>query len=202
MKYTIAILSIIALVSCKNSVEKNTDEIAEDQQKVPITYTLTQEVNNEFEDTEDGGMMLLGKINRAGLTTDPYVEWFNENHAMHPLDTITIDSIKPLLNNVKIIVFMGTWCEDSQREVPALYKVLDATGFDYDKFEIIAVTHDKETPNSLEKGHRIAYVPTIIFTKEGDTLNRIVEYTQQTLEQDMLTILQGEAYTPAYSEED
>ena len=95
---------------------------------------------------------------------------------------------------------MGTWCEDSQREVPALYKILDAANYNYDHLSVIAVSHDKDTPTGLEKGHNIEFVPTIIFTKAGDTLNRIVEYAHTTLEQDMLSILNGEDYTPAYAD--
>ena len=64
----------------------------------------------------------------------------------------------------------------------------------------MAVSHDKDTPNGLEKGHNIEYVPTIIFIRDGDTLNRIVEYAHGTLEQDMLTILEGKDYTSAYAE--
>lgn len=196
MKYTITLLSLLALFSCKNATEKTSEEDQEEK----ITYTLTKEINNEFADPEDGGMMLLGEINRGGLTSEPYYEWFEENQKIHTLDTVALESLKPLLKDVNIKVFMGTWCEDSQREVPALYKILDASGFSYENFSIAAVSHDKDTPNGLEKGYNIEYVPTIIFIKNGDTLNRIVEYAHKTLEQDMLSILQGNEYTPAYSE--
>jgi hypothetical protein len=39
-----------------------------------------------------------------------------------------------------------------------------------------------------------------MFFKDGAELNRIVEYTQETLEQDVLKILKQQAYTPAYAE--
>ena len=164
------------------------------------TETLSKEINNEVKDTIDGGMMLLGTINRKGLNTEPYADWFSTSQKEHTLDSTAIDKLKPLLADIKITVFMGTWCEDSQREVPALYKILDATDYNYDRLELVAVSHDKDTPNGLEKGHNIEYVPTIIFIRDGDTLNRIVEYAHGTLEQDMLTILEGKDYTPAYAE--
>ncbi|WP_432411688.1 TlpA family protein disulfide reductase [Rasiella sp. SM2506] len=195
MKYAITILSLVVLFSCKTSTEKNSEE---DQEEV-IIYTLDKKVNNEFEDPEDGGMMLLGKINKTGLEAEPYSKWFKESQANHTLDTRVLDSIKPLLKDVTIKVFMGTWCEDSQREVPALYKILDSTDFNYKNFSIVALSHDKDTPIGLERGYAIEYVPTIIFMRDGDTLNRIVEYAHKTLEQDMLTILKDEAYLPAYS---
>jgi len=41
-----------------------------------------------------------------------------------------IEKIKSLLGST-ITMFMRTWCEDSKAETPRLYKILDATGFDY-----------------------------------------------------------------------
>ncbi len=199
MKYILTIVSLLVLFSCKDATNKDTKETLSENEG-EVTYTLNKAINNEFEDPEDGGMMLLGKINKSGLTVEPYSEWFSENKNTHVLDSTAIDSLKPLLQDVNIKVFMGTWCEDSQREVPALYKILDATDFNYENFSITAVSHEKDTPNGSEKGYNIEYVPTIIFMKNGDTLNRIVEYAHKTLEQDMLTILQGKPYSPAYSE--
>lgn len=196
MKYLLAVAVTISLISCKNEANKMSSEISEEKKQV----TLSKAINNEVEDTIDGGMMLLGPVNRDGLSVAPYDEWFTASQKEHVLDTVAIEALKPLLAGIDIKVFMGTWCEDSQREIPALYKILDTTDFNYERLEVVAVSHDKDTPNGLEKGHSIAYVPTIIFIKNGDTLNRIVEYAHQTLEKDMVRILSREDYTPAYTE--
>jgi hypothetical protein len=65
---------------------------------------------------------------------------------------------------------------------------------------MIAVTHDKDTPQGYETDFNIEYVPTIIFYRNGEVLNRIVEYPQITLEKDMLAILKGEPYKHAYED--
>ena len=39
-----------------------------------------------------------------------------------------------------------------------------------------------------------------MFFKDGAELNRIVEYTQETKERDILKILKQQPYTPAYAE--
>jgi hypothetical protein len=62
------------------------------------------------------------------------------------------------------------------------------------------MTHDKDTPENYEADYEIEFIPTIMFFKDGAELNRIVEYTQETLEQDVLKILKQQAYTPAYAE--
>lgn len=157
-------------------------------------------LNKQVADTIDGGMMLLGPINAAGLNQEPYALWFEENSKAYTPDMTLIEEIKPLLKPCYVKVFMGSWCEDSQREVPALLKLLDLADFDSSQLEIIAMTHDKDTPENYEADYQIEFIPTIMFFKDGAELNRIVEYTQETLELDMLKILKQQAYTPAYAE--
>ncbi len=157
-------------------------------------------INRQVADTIDGGMMLLGPINAAGLNQEPYSVWFEENSKAYEPDIALIEQIKPLLKPCYIKVFMGSWCEDSQREVPALLKLLELADFDQSQLEIIAMTHDKDTPENYEADYEIEFIPTIMFFKDGAELNRIVEYTQETLEKDILKILKQQPYTPAYAE--
>ena len=93
---------------------------------------------------------------------------------------------------------MGSWCEDSHRDVPQLYKILDEAKFDESKLKVISVDEDKLTPEGFEKDMDIQNVPTIILYKNNKELGRIVEYPIQTLEKDMLSILSGKEYKHAY----
>lgn len=198
MKNFTILISLLLIVACKNA---QTTEAQVNKVKDPYASLQENLFNQKVEDTVDGGEMLLGKIKLEALKNDPFKTWFNEGYANHPLDTLAIDSIKPLLSGVKLKVFMGTWCEDSQREIPALYKILQQCAFNFkDNMEVVAMTHDKTTPFLFEKDLNITYVPTLIFYENNIELNRIVEYTQQTLEKDILTILSKKPYTPAYSE--
>ena len=158
------------------------------------------EINNIVPDTIDDNMMLLGIVNQKGFENDNFIEWFKENYNGHILDTLTIKEIKPKLKEVSIKVFMGTWCSDSQREVPALYKVIKEAEFDTANLTMIAVSQEKNTPNQLEKGLNIEYVPTIIFYKNEKEIGRYVELAQETLEKDMLAILNETGYKHSYEE--
>jgi thiol-disulfide isomerase/thioredoxin len=196
------VLSTLFL-SCNNS---NKGSVESNNQKDTDPEILSQDnssellINKQVADTIDGGMMLLGPINAAGLNQEPYALWFEENSKAYTPDMTLIEEIKPLLKPCYVKVFMGSWCEDSQREVPALLKLLDLADFDSSQLEIIAMTHDKDTPENYEADYQIEFIPTIMFFKDGAELNRIVEYTQETLELDMLKILKQQAYTPAYAE--
>ena len=193
MKYILILFISVSLLACKNG--QNEEENVDAQE-----MASTAGMNTLVPDEEDGGEMFLGPITYEGLQKEPFAEWFQLNYNGHPLDTTLVDSLKPLLKKVSIKVFMGTWCSDSQREVPALFKILEATDYKMDYLNMVAVTHDKDTPDGLEKEYELEYVPTIIFFKDGAEINRIVEYPIQTLESDMLTILKEQPYKHPYAE--
>jgi len=206
MKKILFIALAISLIACnnktedKNTSEKSKEENTEKKAKPIPTLAYQTEINILVKDTVDDNMMLLGKVNLEGLTQKEFKQWYKVNYYAHKLDTITIEALKPKLENVSIKVFMGTWCSDSQREVPALYKILEKTEYDLTKIEVIAVSHEKETLDHLEKGLDIQYVPTIIFYKNNKEIGRYVELAQETLEKDMLAILNESGYKHSYEE--
>ena len=197
MKNFLYLFAFLTIIACKNASEK---EVESEETSPEISEIALEGFNNRVPDEEDGGEMLLGKITCKGLQEAPFNEWYVENFNAHELDSVRIDSIKPLLKNISIKIFMGTWCEDSQKQVPALEKILYECDYPLEELDMVAVTHDKITPMGLEDGYEIEYVPTIIFYKDGAEINRIVEYPQETLEQDILTILSGKPYKHAYEE--
>lgn len=195
-------LLVLLLVGCKSNNKETPaqQEMAEAQPTIETVTYAADARNQVVLDTVDDGVMLLGHIDAAAIKAAPFSEWYGTNYEGHPLDSSLVDSIKPLLADVSIKVYMGSWCEDSQREVPALFKILEQTGYGPEGLSLIALDHDKHTPDSLQVADAIEYVPTIIFSKEGQELNRVVEYPQQSLEQDIFTILQGKPYKHTYAD--
>jgi thiol-disulfide isomerase/thioredoxin len=183
------------IISCKQSSEKKTDI-----KEISDLHEIKTELNLIVPDTIDDNMMLIGVINEEGLQNEEFIDWYKENYNDHILDTVTIKQIKPKLNKLTIKVFMGTWCSDSQREVAALYKVLKKAEFDMNQLEVIALSQEKDTPNHLEKGFNIEYVPTIIFYKNKKEMGRYVEFAQDTLEKDILAILNETGYKHSYQD--
>lgn len=190
-------LPLLLLLGFTVSCKMNTKEGAKEENTVTAEEQITEEGITE-EETEDP--ILLGIQKRNTLETTPYNTWFTEAYKEHTLDTVTINNIKEDLASTDITVFMGTWCEDSQRETPAFYKILDLAGIDASKVKLITVSEDKDTPEGLEEGQNITNVPTIILSKEGSELGRIVEYPIESLEKDMAKILSGQEYKHAYAE--
>ena len=157
---------------------------------------------NHIEFDKKGNEVLLGEINKNGLTQNTFNTWFSKNHEDYLLNKAITKKLKDSLKLYKIKVFLGTWCGDSKKEVPRFYKVIEAAKFPESQLQVIAVnrTEDayKQSPNHEEKGLNIHRVPTFIFYKNGKEVNRIVEHPKETLERDMLTIVTENKYTPNY----
>ncbi|MBC2839041.1 thioredoxin family protein [Robiginitalea sp. SC105] len=142
--------------------------------------------------------ILVGTAPLDSLYSEPFVEWYEPNLAAYEPNPEVISALKPLLEDIEITLFMGTWCSDSKREVPRFVKILEAAGYPADKMEIITMTRDKNTPQAYEEGFGIINVPTFIFYRDDEELGRIVEYPIESLEADMLKILSGAPYRHAY----
>jgi thiol-disulfide isomerase/thioredoxin len=97
---------------------------------------------------------------------------------------------------------MGTWCGDSKKEVPRLYKVLEASNFPMEQLSVIAVSGEaslyKQSPQHEEKGLNIHRVPTVIFYKNGKEVNRIVEHPISSFEKDIFNIITKNDYKSNY----
>ena len=187
--------AFISLVSCKDQTQKTQQDGTEKSQEVYISEKLIDDPENE------GEKMLLGKVSHVDFKNDSLFPWMSENFKAYKPDSITLIELKKELKGVYIKAFMGTWCEDSQREVPHFYKILKSIGINEERIEMVAVSHDKDTPQGYEKDLSIGYVPTFIFYKQEKELGRFVEYAQRaTLEEDILTIVTNKPYTPAYAE--
>ncbi len=94
---------------------------------------------------------------------------------------------------IRIVLYMGTWCEDSQVQVPEFFKILDYLEYDINNMMVIGLEKKSDgkliSPTHEEKGMNITHVPSFLFYKNGKEIGRIIEFPEQTLEKDMLTIL-------------
>jgi tetratricopeptide (TPR) repeat protein len=165
-----------------------------------VAQVSAQSFNHEIV-AEGKAPLLLGKINKDGLSSEGYSEWFLKNHEDYKANTEVIQQFEEALKEYTITAFMGTWCGDSKREVPRFYNILEAAQFPLDRLTLIAVSGNrnnyKQSPGGEEEGLSIHRVPTFIFYKNGQEINRIVESPVETFEADIAAIVKG-TYTPNY----
>lgn len=141
---------------------------------------------------------LIGYVKKSAFLDKSYSRWFTKNYDSYKTEEAIIDKIRKKINKCKIAGFMGTWCGDSRREVPKLYKVLEQVDFNMDNLEMVALDRSKRTPDNLQKGYNIIRIPTFVFYKNGKEIGRFVEYSRETLERDILKILTTKTYKHSY----
>jgi thiol-disulfide isomerase/thioredoxin len=149
-----------------------------------------QEYNKRIFDTQAGQEILINQITREGLVQEPFGTWFNKGYQEYEPEQEVIDKLLQLrLDDIKIIIVLGTWCGDSKREVPRFFKILDEIAFPEENLHIIAVNRLKEAETFSMEELAITHVPTFIIENNGFETGRITEFPEETLEKDFLKII-------------
>lgn len=182
MKRLILFLGLL-IMACQPHTKKQTEK------PLPVTTGITIEEQTPF---------IMGKINRANLLTYEHSQWFQKEYDAFKIDTNWVAEMQPFAQGLRYKLFLGTWCEDSQREVPGMIKILDALGIEKTDLVLYATDEDKKTPDQYEQGLNITNIPTLIFYKNEQEMNRIVELPVETLYRDFAKILKNEPYQHAY----
>jgi thiol-disulfide isomerase/thioredoxin len=153
---------------------------------------FAQEFNKIVPDQDNSSNILIGRCNREGLQMEPFKPFFEENYNKYTSDENITKQLKKKMNDVKILIVLGTWCGDSKEQVPAFFKILDSVKFSDAHVEIIAVDRKKAGGDVDVSGLNIERVPTFVFYRNDREIGRIVEKPNSTLEKSMLLILSQE----------
>ncbi len=145
------------------------------------------------EDKKTGKVLLRGRLTFQDVMEETVNKWLLKGAESYRANEVVTNALKGVHAHYRLVIFMGTWCSDSQREVPRFYKILDQLGISEKRVVIIAVDDHpdrrKTSPGGEEKGKNIEYVPTFIVKKDGVELGRIIESPQRSLEADMAGFL-------------
>lgn len=154
-----------------------------------ILFLYAQDTNKIVPDEKSGKPMLIGPCTREAFSDSSFSGWFNSEYKMYIPDSVTVKEIEYNLNDVKTTIIMGTWCSDSREQVPHFFKVMDEAGYTENNITMICVNHDKKDLSGSVDSLDIELVPTFIFYRDGKEIGRIIETPQQTMEEDIFTIL-------------
>lgn len=139
---------------------------------------------------EDLNGNLIGPLQKNDFLKGKYKSWFTQNYNDYTPNEKILKKIKKKIRNVTVKSFIGTWCHDSERELPRFYKIMESIEFDVTKnFQMIGITRGKKTPNNLQKGYNIKQTPTFIFYKDNKEIGRYIEHSKKSIEKDILKIL-------------
>lgn len=135
---------------------------------------------------------LVGQVSREQIET-AHPEWVQSEVAAAP-DAESARGLAAVAPGAEVTVFLGTWCGDSEREVPRLWRALDEAGGSV-PFQIhyIGVDRQKKEPAAPIANYEIEFVPTFIVSRDGREVGRIVEQAPHGVERDLLALLSGQA---------
>lgn len=123
-----------------------------------------------------GEKSLKGIISREILLADTSFHWYAQNLKGYTPNALAITNLKKQADSIELLVFMGTWCEDSQFIIPKLFTLVNASDFPESKLSLFGVDRNKTTISHLAEALKVTNVPSIIVFKNGKEIGRVVEY--------------------------
>lgn len=135
----------------------------------------TQKLN--FSSTINGKEKILdGVINRQILEADSAFIWLSRDMKYIYPTAEAVETFKLKKDKFSLVVFAGTWCEDSQNLLPKFYKLIVKSGYPENKILLVALDKNKQTTTNLHTQYQVTKVPTFIVMQGKTEVARIVEY--------------------------
>jgi len=136
--------------------------------------------------------VLLGPIEWDALADLP--GWQDEYHEAEP-GQASIETLASAAGSYRIVTVLGSWCHDSQREVPRLIKVLDQLDAPVFEHEMIGVDRTRRIDDAelaifagVERTvDRVATI--VVFDADGIELGRVVETAEKPIEEILVEFL-------------
>lgn len=159
---------------------------------VIVACVYSQTGNQTVIDEKSQMEVMTGKWSREGLkTSDLFKTFYDAEYASYNPETTVLDNIKiaRATKTITVTIVMGSWCGDSQEQVPRFFKILDILSFQEADVTIICVDRNKKSLNGETDNLGITLVPTFIIYDSGKEIGRIIETPKEALEKDLFTII-------------
>jgi thiol-disulfide isomerase/thioredoxin len=134
-------------------------------------------------------LVFTGQFTFTDLQQEESFKWMQEGIEAYQPGAEAIGYLKAELNKYQLVVFMGTWCEDSHNLIPKLYKVLTEVGYPLQKLTLYGLNREKKGKGTAHEEYKVLFVPTIIVLSDGKEIGRITETVRKSVEADLSTII-------------
>jgi thiol-disulfide isomerase/thioredoxin len=165
---------------------------------------MAQTSKSDFDiskDAENGAVVYKGQISFDDLGKEGSFGWLKRGSDAYKPDTNAVKYLKKNLVNYEIVVFMGTWCEDSQNLIPKFYKLLQVIGYPMGKLTMYGVDRAKTAKYIEHRLYKIEKVPTIIVYRNHSELGRITELVKKSIETDLINIIRDDVEKQAAAQQ-
>ncbi|AFU99477.1 thioredoxin family protein [Simiduia agarivorans] len=121
---------------------------------------------------------LIGEVSAQAILSLPAFE----RHYAQSEPVLLDEELRAFLTGAELVVLFGTWCHDSEREVPRLMRVLEQGDF---SVRYIAISRDKSEPMVAVERHQLQFTPTLVVYHNGVEAGRIIETPEHTWLEDL-----------------
>jgi thiol-disulfide isomerase/thioredoxin len=145
------------------------------------TYSVSKDPKGE-------GLVYNGLITFDDLNKEATFTWLKSGSDEYKPDQRKVEFLKNHFvhdDEYSLVVFLGTWCDDSHELIPKLEKVLQLADVPKSKITMYGVDREKTTQNHEENKYKIKFVPTIIVYHGDKEAGRITESVQKSIEADL-----------------
>jgi thiol-disulfide isomerase/thioredoxin len=153
------------------------------------TMALAQSNYQILKDPKNGEAVYKGSFTFQDLHADGSFTWLKHGYEKYKPNAQHVAYLKKHLANYTMVVFIGTWCDDTHEMLPKFEKVLTASNYPLAKLTLFGVDREKKARNIENKLYRVESVPTIIVFKGRLEIGRITETVKASVEEDLLNII-------------
>src|SRR5688572_29759866 len=84
-------------------------------------------------------VILKGLLSRKVIESDTTFKWFKDNYALGMADASAVLAFQQRKDKFHVVIFGGTWCEDTQNLLPVFYRLADKAGLPDSSITFIGV---------------------------------------------------------------
>ncbi len=85
-----------------------------------------------------------------------------------------------------LLIFSGSWCKDSESQVPIIYKIIEKAEINAKYYQLIGIDREKKDILKIAEECKIKFAPTLIILHKGKEIERIEEFPVKSWEEDIL----------------
>ncbi len=137
-----------------------------------------------------GENIINGRVSKSDFMGSKVFSWFDKEYKNYTINPDLIAQLKLKSTNLKILIFGGTWCDETQRELPRFIKIIDEIGIQNSSIEMYMLDRKKQCNYFNVSIFNVTNVPTFIFFQNGIEIGRIIESPKKSLEEDMIEIFE------------
>lgn len=100
-----------------------------------------------------------------------------------------VDKLRSVSTEVKVEIFLGTWCPDSKAHVSEYFKVLEFADNPLIQTFLIGVPREKSKRAPYYQGKDIERLPTFVVYVDSREKGRIIEVPVKSVEEDLVELL-------------